>query len=71
MAVTADGALGHEIGIGKEWMSLEEGDPGEVPVGLGAAAQAVQRVLQAALDLGTAKDGAELHLRRKRRQAHG
>ena len=70
MAVTADGALGHEIGVSKERMSLEKGDSGEVPVCLGAAAQAVQRVLQAALDLGTAEDGAELHLRRRQRQAH-
>ena len=69
MAVTADGTLCHKIGVSKEWVSLEQGDPREVSVCLGAAAQAVQRVLQAALDLGAAEDGAELHLR-KQRQTH-
>ena len=65
VAVTADGTLGHEIGVSEERMSFEESDPREVPMCLGAAAQAVQRVLQAALDLGATEDGAELHLRRR------
>ena len=44
-------------------MGLEERNPREVSVRLGAAAEAVQRVLQAAVELGTAEQGAELHLR--------
>ena len=44
-------------------MGLEERDPGEVSVRLGAATEAVQRVLQAAVELGTAEQGAEFHLR--------
>ena len=65
MAVTADGTLGHEIGVGEERMSLEERSPGEVPTCLRAAAKAVQRMLQAALDRGATEDGAKLHLRRR------
>ena len=44
-------------------MGLEERDPGEVSVCLGAATEAVQRILQAAVDFGTAEQGAEFHLR--------
>ena len=65
VAVTADGTLGHEIGVSEEWMSLEERNPREVPTCLGAAAKAIQSMLQAALDLGATEDGTELHLRRR------
>ena len=44
-------------------MGLEERDPGEISVCLGAATEAVQRVLQAAVEFGTAEQGAEFHLR--------
>ena len=44
-------------------MRLEERDSREIPVRLGAATKAVQRVLQAAVDLGAAKNCTELHLR--------
>ena len=44
-------------------MGLEERNPGEVSVRLGAATKAVQRVLQAAVEFGAAEQGAEFHLR--------
>ena len=44
-------------------MRLKERDPREIPVRLGAATKAIQRVLQAAVDFGAAENCAELHLR--------
>ena len=49
-------------------MGLEERNPGEVLVRLGAATKAVQRVLQAAVEFGAAEQGAEFHLRGRRPQ---
>ena len=44
-------------------MRLEERDSREIPVRLGAATKAIQRVLQAAVDLGAAENCAKFHLR--------